>query len=846
LGPTSWSTHEGGGEAQPDWEPSNGGPGGFDPYRAWLNVRVVHRPLNAYQLLGLPAFEDDVDRIRAAAKMQRVAMQAHRFESSPEIWENVNAELEEAIRILVDPDQKTAYDVHLRLHEEEIDKTPPMLLGALPNRGQPGTLVCSQCQTPAPATRRFCSNCGSPLWEPCFRCGTLAMAGEKFCGACGANLLTGIEEQIRLFGIKLREAERLRAECRYEEASALLVPFTKMEHSRLQPYLRRAHETLHAISDDRQRAQEEVKQRYQEAQQRAAEGDYEGVVGLLEAVPGPLRTDTMTQLLDEMRMRLTQIAELDRQIREAVSANRVAEVLQLVDQLLTLKPDHPNALKLAVKFREHLIKASQKKLAQCQYEAAVSQLEQVPQAVRNEAWQRAHGRAAELVWLTWDLCNAPVVDSTLVAFAERLLQQAPGDAKVKAAWEELRRRSQLGPGDSQELAIRWAAAPKESYVGWPVDWLTGFRRIGVKTDVNRTALLEHPSSFFVAAGLALQGLGKAAAKLNLLPGDRGVLGTVTQFWRMRPTRAAWGLDLSSSGLKAVKLSMDSQHVVVEACDFIEHRKLLSQTVNEEEEKTLIEETVKTFLSRNDIKSCRICLGVPSRMVLVRQLKIPPLEETKMAAVLQLEARRLMPLSLEELVWGYEVLEPAKAEGRKEVDVVLVAVKRLPLKDRLAKLETLGLPVDVVQSDALALHSLLSYEFGWGSDRGDETLAGDVNAVTAVVDVGSDTTNNLMVSPRLAWFYTSGLGCYHLTKALVRELQSTAAQAEQLQRNPVLAESLDPVLTTMNAFFEELGQEIQSASALFAKAHRHKRVERILGVGGGFQTHGLLRYLRLGR
>lgn len=847
LGYTSWSTHEGAEEARPERSPMNGGHGGFDPYRAWLNVREVHRPLTAYQLLGLAALEDDLDKIRAAAKLQRVAMQTHRFEAAPEIWENVNAELEEAVRILLDPDQKMAYDLSLRLHEEEIDRSPQMPLGSTPGRSQGGTLLCPRCRTPAPATRRFCGNCGTPLWEPCFRCGTLAMAGEKFCGACGANLLTGVDEQVQVLEAKLREADQLRAECRYEESVSVLAAITKMEHSRLQPYIQRAHETLQAISADRQHGRELAEKTYQEAQQLAAEGDYEGAVAMLESVPVPLRTEGSAHLLDEMRMRLEQIAELDQEIREAVSANRVSDVLQLVDQLLTLRPDHANALKLAGKFRDHLIKLSGAKLTQRQYEAAVKLLDQVPPSVRNEAWELAHQEASELVWLTWDLRNAPVVDTTLVAFAERLVQRVPGDAKLKTAWDELRRRVARGPKDMRQLTVPWAAAPQEPYLGCPVDWLTGFQRISVKAELDQTPLREHPGCFFVAAGLALQGLGKTATKLNLLPGDRGVLGSVSQLWRMRPTRTAWGIDLSPSGLKAVKLSLDAQQqVVLEACDFIEHKKLLSQTVNEEEEKTLIEETVQTFLSRNNIKGCRICLGLPSRMVLIRQLKMPSLQEAKMASALKLEAKRLVPLPLEEIVWGHEMLEHVNGEALKEVDIALVAVKRLLLKDRLAKLEALGLPVDIVQSDCLALHGFFAFEFGSEEAPSGLVSSDDINAVTAVVDMGSESTNILMVSPRLAWIHTSGWGAHNLTKALVREFRSTVAQAEQLQRNPITADALDPVLTTMNAVFEDLAKEIQAAMALFNKAHRHKHVERVYGIGGGFQTHGLLRYLRLGR
>ena len=773
-------------------------------------------------------------------------MQAHRFEALPEVWEQVNMELEDSISTLLDPDKKAAYDANLR-SQEPVVKARQQFAGTRP-QGQTGLIACPHCDTPAPATRRFCGNCGCPLWEPCFQCGTLAMVSERFCGACGANLTTGVQDQALVFEKAIREAERLRTEYRYDEAIDLLSPIVKVEHSRLQQHVRRATEAITAITAARDDVRERVEKVSQEAKQRVADGDYEGAVGLLEEVPSPVRDDSVGQLLSEAKGRLEEIANLDKEIREAVRANRVSDVLQLVDRMLALKPDHPTATKLVTKFREHFVNLARTSLAKYQYEAAVKSLDQVPQTARDEVWIKANQQAAELAQLSWALRNAPVVDATLVAFAERLLQAAPGDPKATAALVEVKRRLQLGPKDTSCLTIPWAAPPEQTYLGYPIDWLTGFQRIGGTESLDRTPLLEHPSCFFVAAGLALQGLGKAAMKVNLLPGDRSVKGTVAQLWRKLPTRAAWGIDLGTSSLKAVRLSVDSQQnqVVMEACDFIEHRKPLSQAINDEEEKTLIQETISTFLGRNDIKACRNCLGLPSRMVLIRQLKLPPLEEAKMANVLQYEMRRQMPCPLDDLVWGHVVSEYAKAEIPKELDVTLVAAKRLQLKDRLAKIEALGLPLDLVQGDALALHNCLTYEHETRTGSPAPTKRDDANAVTAVIDMGNDTMNVMALAPRLAWFHNCGLGGYSFTRALVKELQVSSAQAEQIKRTPTAAVDLAPVFTAMEAVFETVAEEVQSALAAFAKAHRHRHVARILGVGGGFQIHGLLRYLRFGR
>ena len=62
--------------------------------------------------------------------------------------------------------------------------------------------VCPQCQTPSPADKTFCPNCGAKLPEEtlgegsvCPQCGKQNTIGTKFCSACGAKLPAAIEEE---------------------------------------------------------------------------------------------------------------------------------------------------------------------------------------------------------------------------------------------------------------------------------------------------------------------------------------------------------------------------------------------------------------------------------------------------------------------------------------------------------------------------------------------------------------------------------------------------------------------------------------------------------------------------
>jgi Double zinc ribbon len=46
-------------------------------------------------------------------------------------------------------------------------------------------MECPQCRASNPDSKRFCSDCGSPLVLTCLSCGAPSVPGKKFCGDCG-------------------------------------------------------------------------------------------------------------------------------------------------------------------------------------------------------------------------------------------------------------------------------------------------------------------------------------------------------------------------------------------------------------------------------------------------------------------------------------------------------------------------------------------------------------------------------------------------------------------------------------------------------------------------------------
>jgi Tfp pilus assembly PilM family ATPase len=115
-----------------------------------------------------------------------------------------------------------------------------------------------------------------------------------------------------------------------------------------------------------------------------------------------------------------------------------------------------------------------------------------------------------------------------------------------------------------------------------------------------------------------------------------------------------------------------------------------------------------------------------------------------------------------------------------------------------------------------------------------------------LDVGHDATNMIVSSRKLTWSMTLGFGGQSFTRALARDLKLTYTQAEQLKRDPGSASQLSPVYKTLDSLFEDFLEEIRLTLKAFTEVHPSQPIERVLGLGGSFQLHGLLRYLRFGR
>lgn len=841
---------------------------GFDPYRAWLGVHEVRRPLNAYELLGLSSLEDDPELIRASVGLKRAALLSRRDEAPAEVWDQLYCEIEEAARVLLDPERKTAYDLAVQMPPDP--RTANRAQSGLSDHNQGAVLTCGLCQTANPATRRFCKKCGEPLWEPCVHCGTICVSGERFCGACGANLEANLRRQSEQFEQDFQRAKLLQEQWRFDDALKLLKSIAKADHPRLSSVIVRANQTIEELAAGREQSEQLADARLQEAEHALASQDVRGAIGILESIPSPLRTPAMTQRLDELAQRDNEAGLLRREVEQAVAAREFGGLLPKIARLLDLKSDDTSAIKLAAALQERLCAKAKKLLAACQYQAALDIIGEIPAAIRLPATEALSAEIAEVAWMVRDLCQSPVADATLAAIAERLRAAAPHDAKTAKLCDEVKRRVNHAAKTVRLTDVPWSTPPSETPLGFPVEGVAGFRAMSFPDEFDMSSLQANPGSFYVAAGLALQGIEAAAVNINLLPAeDRGMLKAISKVMRIRidgSAKTAWGLDLGAGGLKAIRLSWNEREekAVVHDVIYRAHRKPLSEAANLIEADALIDETLQRFVERTELKADRVCIGVPSSLTLTRQWKLPPADPAKIDALVRHEIPHQVPFKLDALAWDYHLFESdngpvdaadapsAKKRGLfrreraelKENSVLLVVVKHELIQKRLERFDQLGIHPDVAQCDAIALANWFRSEHR--AKRPTENHdASKPEKATAILDIGSDAAKVVVVSPRTVWYRNMGVSGRSFTRAIVQGFQLTLVEAERWKRTPESAPSLSRLYAALDPLFDELGRELRSSLEQFMTTQPAYCIDRVLVLGGGSRLHGLLRHLQRG-
>ena len=318
-------------------------------------------------------------------------------------------------------------------------------------------------------------------------------------------------------------------------------------------------------------------------------------------------------------------------------------------------------------------------------------------------------------------------------------------------------------------------------------------------------------------------------------------------------KGVWGIDIGQCALKALRVEMQDGRPVATAFDVVEHTKILSQPDANPDD--LIREALEKFQSRNSVKGDEVIIGIAGQSGLARFVKLPPVEEKKIAEIVKFEAKQQIPFPLDEVVWDFQKIAggPVTDGFALETEIGLFAMKKDVIARNLGYYNTAKIEVHGVQMSPLALVNYATYDVlkrggTTPADGGEELPGGDdapkgKKRCVVVMDIGTDASNLIITDgEKIIWQRPIPLGGNAFTRALTKELKLTFAKAEHLKRNAAKSPELPQILKALKPVLTDFVGEVQRSLGYFTNTHRDAHVGYMVGLGSAFRLPGLQKYL----
>ncbi len=298
-------------------------------------------------------------------------------------------------------------------------------------------------------------------------------------------------------------------------------------------------------------------------------------------------------------------------------------------------------------------------------------------------------------------------------------------------------------------------------------------------------------------------------------------------------RSVWAIDIGSNSLKALRMLPTADGVQVIGFDYIEHSKMLSgEEVSAEEKTAVMQETMSTFVARNDLKKDPAAISVPGQSSFARFIKLPPVEQKRIPEIIKFEAVQQIPFDINEVEWDWQIMEKSDSP---DTEVGIFAIKNELINDFLENFSAEGIRVSVVQMGPMALYNYAHY------DRND--MPQDDSKAIIILDMGTENTNLVVCTQNTVWQRTIPLGGNSFTRAVADAFKLNFAKAEKLKRTAPMSKYARQIFHSMRPVFTDFSAEIQRSLGFYSSSHRKTDFTKVIVMGGGFKMQGLIKFLQ---
>ena len=204
----------------------------------------------------------------------------------------------------------------------------------------------------------------------------------------------------------------------------------------------------------------------------------------------------------------------------------------------------------------------------------------------------------------------------------------------------------------------------------------------------------------------------------------------------------------------------------------------------------VSERMKALFIEEKLGSGNVRTLLKSSGMIVRILKFPQMKRQELTSMLQFEVEKYIPFKASEVILDFDVLEEEIEEaGKKQMDILLVAVKRSEVYEAHQLFEKAGIQVDSIGIGAAALINIIKF------------LSPQIcNQTTAFLEMGAEsTTFGILLKAKPVFIRDISFGGVDIKKMLKRKLGSDPEAAT----GKMTAEYKAALEQSLSSLFNEL-------------------------------------------
>jgi type IV pilus assembly protein PilM len=290
-------------------------------------------------------------------------------------------------------------------------------------------------------------------------------------------------------------------------------------------------------------------------------------------------------------------------------------------------------------------------------------------------------------------------------------------------------------------------------------------------------------------------------------------------------KAVWGVDVSKFSVKAARLQpVGEGSATITALDVIEYP--VGQEGSDED--TLIKDALVTLMKRQRLRGETVVVSLPGHTTFNRFIKIPPTEPKKVEQLVKFEAQQHIPFPMDQVVWGYQIVEKEYGPG-DEIELVLFAVKKDIIYHFLSLLQAVDFPCDILQFSPVALYNFLVHDQ-------------DVGTNCFILDMGAENSDLIVIDGEKFWIRNIPITGNTITKALQQKFQIPPVEAEKLKVNASSSPQAQKIFGVVQPVLRDLVGEIHRSIGYYKSLSKTVRFEKMMIVGNASKTINFQRFL----